>query len=67
MTRCLDCPCCGEDVLCREKPLWYEDESEKCPDCGCTVSVRIDDDTQDEPVAYTVASEDCQLWAETGR
>ena len=55
----LNCPCCGEDVLGRAEPIWYEDESETCSDCGCTISVRVDDD-QDPPEAWTVASEDCE-------
>lgn len=48
----LDCPCCGDDVLGREEAYWHEDEQEKCPSCGCNVSVRVDDGC-DPPKAYT--------------
>jgi len=54
----LDCPCCGEDVLLRVEPIWYEDESEACSDCGCTVGVRVDDD-EGLPTAYTKVTKGC--------
>jgi transcription initiation factor TFIIIB Brf1 subunit/transcription initiation factor TFIIB len=55
----LNCPCCGEDMLEKDAPaLWYEDEEEVCPDCGCTVSVSVDDD-DDPPRAYTVVRKGC--------
>jgi predicted RNA-binding Zn-ribbon protein involved in translation (DUF1610 family) len=58
ITAGLDCPCCGEDVLLRVEPIWYEDESEACSDCGCTVGVRVDDD-EGLPTAYTKVTKGC--------
>ena len=54
----LDCPCCGEDVLLRVEPIWYDDESEVCSDCGCTVAVRVDDG-EAPPIAYTKVVKGC--------
>ena len=59
----LDCPCCGEDVLWRVKPEWYEDEEETCSDCGCLVAVSIDDGG-DEPVAYTKVRKGCAAYGD---
>jgi len=54
----LNCPCCGEEVLLRAEPLWYDGESEACSDCGCTVSVHVDD-ADDPPTAHTVVTNGC--------
>jgi hypothetical protein len=55
---CLECPCCGEDgVFEHKEPLWYDGEQEVCPDCGCHLTVSVD---EHENIAYVNASEDCE-------
>ena len=42
----LECPCCGEDAIeSDEEGLFNEDQGGPCPDCGCLVSVVIDEET----------------------
>lgn len=48
----LNCPECGEDVFVRGIPEWFEDEAERCTDCGIMCMVRIDDSDFDNPVAW---------------
>jgi len=60
MSHYLECPCCGEDGMFeRAEPVWYEDEEQKCTDCGCRLIINVDDSDPDEPFAYVTADESC--------
>lgn len=54
----LNCPVCGDDVFVQPKPVWYDGANETCQGCGTILTIKVDDDDEDDAIAYPSAGDE---------